>query len=84
MKNRTLNPPPDPIVKRLLDQEGSPSFGAAVMAEVRAHGGAAVVDAICRIIDMKREAAASVLLDAVQGEGDVDVEEELRRITGEG
>ena len=68
------------LVRGLLDPDTT--FATALIGAIHEHGAEVVVDAICATIQMSRANAAAVLLDAVQGEGDEEVEEELRRIAG--
>ena len=70
------------LVRGLLDPDIT--FAAALIGAIHEHGAAAVIAAVCDTVKMTRADAAAVVLDAVEGEGDEEVEGELCRIAGEG
>ena len=68
------------LIQRLLAPERASA--QAIISAIREHGAERGVEVVCRTVGLQRVNAASVVLDAVQGEGADEVEQDLRRIAG--
>jgi hypothetical protein len=55
-------------------------FATALLTAIRTHGIRAEIDAVCETTGMQPEKAAWAVLQAVEGEGDADAEEQLREM----